>query len=135
MIVLILLSILVFIGFVKYNLRMHHLESHVKHLPFKTPVYPIIGNSLQLIGKNPEQLFNELVDFLKEQDSPIKAYFGPILVVTIDRPEDFKTVLMSQNCLDKPYFYGFYPSKVGLMSATCKCDFYHDFILFLGRKG
>lgn len=124
MIVLSLLAVLVITGFVKYILHVRHMESYVKHLYIIPPVYPIFGNSLQLIGKTTKDLFKILVDSIKMYDTPAKAYLGPFLVIVIDRPEDFKTVLMSQNCLDKPYFYEFYPSKVGLMSATCEFNFF-----------
>lgn len=123
MIILSLLAILVVTGLVKYALHMLHMESYVKHLYILPPVYPIFGNSLQLIGKSTKDLFKIIVDSIKANDTPIKAYLGPILVVAIDRPDDFKTILMSPNCLDKPYFYEFYPSKVGLMSATCEFNF------------
>ncbi|XP_031639345.1 cytochrome P450 4C1-like [Contarinia nasturtii] len=118
MLILILLSILLLFGVVKYILHMRHMESYVKHLHIKQPVYPLLGNSLEVVGKTPQKLFVELVDYVKENSTPYKSYFGPVLVITIDRPDDFKTILMNNNCLDKPYFYGFYPSKVGLMSAT-----------------
>lgn len=120
MIVLALLAILAVTAIVKYILHMRHLESYVKHLTIKSPVYPFFGNSLEMIGKNSTELFNEMVEYIRENDTPHKSYLGPFLIITIDRPEDFKSVLMSQFCLDKPYLYGFYPSKSSLMAATCK---------------
>lgn len=120
MIVLILLAILVITGIVMYILRMRHWEGYVKHLKYRTPHYPFVGNSLTLFGLTPTQLFKELVEYIKLNDTPHKLYLGPFLVITVDRPDDFKSILMSQYCLDKPYVYAFYPSKVSLMSATCK---------------
>lgn len=120
MIVLTLLAILVITGIVKYILQMRHWERYVKNLKYKTPYYPFFGNSLTLVGTTPTQLFKELVEYNKLNDTPHKLYLGPYLVISVDRPNDFKTVLMSQYCLDKPYLYAFYPSKVSLMSATCK---------------
>ncbi|XP_055299855.1 cytochrome P450 4g1-like [Sitodiplosis mosellana] len=118
MIVLTLIAILVVTGVVKHILRMRHWESYVKHLKIKSPVYPLFGNSLGLIGKTSTDLFYDIVEYIKENETPHKSYMGPFLVITIDRPEDFKSVLMSQYCLDKPYIYSFYPSKVSIMSAT-----------------
>lgn len=111
---------LLVVGLVKYVLHMIHMESYVKHLVIKPPVYPFFGNSLSIIGKSATELFKELVESTKEYGTPMKSYLGPLLVVTVDKPEDIKTVLMSQNCLDKPYFYQFYPSPIGLFTATCK---------------
>lgn len=120
MIVLALLAILIVTGVVKHILQMRHWESYVKHLKIQEPVYPFVGNALSLVGKTQMQLFKDLVEYIKISDTPHKSYLGPFLVITFDRPEDFKSVLMSQHCLDKPYLYAFYPSKVSLMSATCK---------------
>lgn len=131
MIVLSLVMILVVTLLVKYIMHMRHMESYVKHLYIRPPVYPFFGNSLELIGKSPKYLFKVLVDTIKTHGTPAKAYMGPFLVIIIDRPEDFKTVLMSQNCLDKPYFYEFYPSKVGLMSATCEFNAFFLKLKFL----
>lgn len=117
-------------GIVKYILQMRHWESYVKNLKLKTPYYPILGNSLTLVGTTPTKLFNELVEYIKLNETPHKLYLGPFLVITVDHPDDFKTVLMSQYCLDKPYLYAFYPSKVSIMSATCKFFFFLEKIFF-----
>lgn len=120
MIAITLLVLFVVMGIVKYFLHMRHMESYVSHLKIKEPFYPFFGNSLLLVGKTTTQIFNELIDYMRKYDTPVKSYLGPFLVVSTDRPEDFKTVLMSPNCLDKPYIYQFFPSEAGLMSATCK---------------
>lgn len=120
MIAISLLVVLLVAGLVKYVLHMSRMESYVKHLEIKPPVYPFFGNSLSIIGKSASELFKELVETIKLYGTPMKAYLGPFLVVTVDKPEDIKTVLMSQNCLDKPYFYQFYPSPIGLFTTTCK---------------
>lgn len=123
MIALSLLAIFFITVIIKYILHIRHLERYVKHLHLIQPSYPLIGNSLQVIGKTQTELFMEFIEYINSNGTPCKAYLGPILLIVIDKPEDFKSALMSQNCLDKPYFYEFYPSKVGLMSATCKFIF------------
>lgn len=120
MIALYLIAILVIAALVRYLIHMLHMESYVKHLQIKGPVYPFFGNALVMLGKSPVELFKEIVETLKLYDTPVKAYMGPILVITIDKPEDFKTILMSQHCVEKPYLYQFYPSTVGIFTATCK---------------
>lgn len=108
---------------VKYFLRMRHWESYVKHLPTMHPVYPFVGNAHFFIGKSTNQLFDGIVQFVKDNESPSKAYIGPYLNITLDKPEDIKTVLMSASCLDKPYMYRFLPSTVGILTTECKIDF------------
>lgn len=105
---------------VKYFLHMRRMERYVKHLPMHPPHYPIFGNSLSLIGKSQKELFNEVIGAVKTHGTPLKAYLGPFLMITIDKPEDFKHVLMSQYCLDKPYLYQFYPSPVGIFTIICE---------------
>lgn len=56
----------------------------------------------------------------KLNGTPLKGYIGPVLCLSLDRPDDIKTVLMSANCLDKPYLYQFYPRPCGILNARCK---------------
>lgn len=104
---------------VKYFMRMHYWESYVKHLPTMRPVLPFVGNAHFFIGKSTTQLFKGIVDFVKETETPAKAYIGPYLNITLDKPEDIRTVLMAPACLDKPYMYRFLPSTVGILTTEC----------------
>lgn len=113
-----LLAICVIAVLVRYFLHMRQMESYVKHLPYQRPMHPFFGNVLALVGKSHKQIFNEIVDTVKTYGTPLKGYLGPFLMITIDKPEDCKTVLMSQHCLDKPYLYQFYPSRVGIFTIT-----------------
>ena len=115
-----LMVFLVVTGLVKYFLHMRHMESYVKDLPIMGPVYPFIGNAHAFIGKSTVELFHGIVNFVKEYETPSKAYIGPVLNITLDKPEDIKTVLMSSACLDKPYMYRFLPSTVGILTTECK---------------
>lgn len=96
------------------------MERYVKHLPMQLAHYPFFGNSLALLGKSPKELFSEIVDAVKTNGTPLKSYLGPFLMITIDNPDDFRTVLMSPFCFDKPYFYQFYPSPIGIFTITCE---------------
>lgn len=124
-----LLVFLLVTGLVKYFLHMRHMESYVKDLPIMRPVYPFIGNAHSFIGKSTAELFSGIVNFVKENETPSKAYIGPVLNITLDKPEDIKTVLMSQYCLDKPYMYRFLPSTVGILTTECEI-----FVIFLLLK-
>lgn len=123
MVLISLIVTLVIAALIKYVLHMYNMEKYVRNLPVLSRVYPFFGNSLSLIAKSPPDLFKEFTGTVRELGTPIKAYIGPFLIVTIDKPEDFKTVLMSRHCLGKPYLYKFYPSDVGIASATCECFF------------
>lgn len=88
------------------------MESYVKHLPTMHPVYPFIGNAHLFIGKSTAELFSGIVKFVKDNETPAKAYIGPVLNITLDKPGDIRTILMSSSCLNKPYMYRFLPSTV-----------------------
>lgn len=105
---------------VKYFLHIRRMERYVKHLPMQLPHYPFFGNALALMGKSPKELFNEIVGAVRTNGTPLKGYLGPFLMITLDRPEDIKSALMSQHCLDKPYLYQFYPSPIGIFTITCE---------------
>lgn len=98
---------------------MRKMESYVSHLPTMHPVYPFVGNAHHFIGKSTTELFNGIVKFVNETETPSKAYIGPVLNITLDKPEDIRTILMSQTCLDKPYMYRFLPSTVGILTTEC----------------
>lgn len=123
MIVLTLFVVFLVTGFIVYFLHMRRMESYVKHLPTMHPVYPFVGNAHFFIGKTTSELFNGIVKFVNDNGTPAKAYIGPVLNVTLDKPEDIRTILLSSNCLDKPYMYRFLPSTVGILTTECKTVF------------
>lgn len=116
-------AILVFLvtwAFVKYIIEMYRNESYVKKLQCKQPFIPFFGNVLSITGMTPTEIFNEFVRFATQNETPLKMYFGPKLIVILDKPEDLKAVLLSQHCFDKPYVYGFYPCPHGISTEQCK---------------
>lgn len=132
MIVLILLVILFLTILVKYILHMRHMESYVKHLPIRRPVYPFIGNAQHIFGKTTTQIFKEIMDFTKTFGTPYKSYIGPALLIILDKPDDLKTILTSNFCLSKPFVYQFYPSPAGILTVRCK--FYQGFSFKYSRS-
>lgn len=103
----------------KYILHMQHTESYVKHLKFTPLFIPFIGNLFVTMGKSPVELFRVIIQLIKQNDTPNKLYIGPGLVIILDKPEDVKAVLTSPNCLDKPYYYNFYPCPRGIFTEQC----------------
>lgn len=120
MIALILIGVLVLTILVKYYFWKQHMESYVKDLPGLEGTLPVIGNAHEFVGKSTAEMFTEITSLVKRLDSPIKTWIGPMLTIIMDKPEDVKAILMSSNCLDKPYMYRFLPSDVGILTAKCK---------------
>lgn len=120
MIVVTLVIILIVIVLVKYFMHMNRLERYVKHLKIKGPVYPFIGNGHALFRKSTTEVFKEIMEYTRTNETPYKSYIGPALLITLDKPEDLKTILTSPYCLSKPFVYQFYPSPAGILTVTCK---------------
>lgn len=112
MITVIILVFLTTLIVLKYILHIRRIESYVKHIKAlrKRPV---------LIGKTTTEIFRETIQTIKQNDTPYKNYIGPILLITLDKPDDIKAVLMSQNCLDKPYLYTFFPFSSAVVAEQC----------------
>lgn len=103
---------------VKYMVYKRHMESFVKNLPTLEPCYPLVGCAFEFVGKSSAQIFKDTVETVKNHSTPCKTWVGPLLLITVDKPEDVKTVLMSSACLDKPYIYRFLPSSFGILTAA-----------------
>ncbi|XP_055321750.1 cytochrome P450 4c3-like [Sitodiplosis mosellana] len=113
------LVILVTWALVKYVWKMYRNESYVRNLKCKQPFIPFFGNVLSIMGLTSTEIFNKFVQFATQNETPLKMYFGSKLIVILDKPEDLKAILLSQNCLDKPYVYGFYPCPRGIATEQC----------------
>lgn len=94
------------------------MESFVKNLPVMEPCYPLIGSAFEFVGKSSAQIFSETIEMVRSYNTPCASWVGPVLTISVDKPEDVKAVLMSPACLDKPYMYRFLPSTFGLLTAA-----------------
>lgn len=68
-----------------------------------------------------------VANLFSDPKTPAAAWFGPKLVVGIARPEDMQTVLMSNNCLQKGYMYGFMHNKSGMFTSDGIYMHFHSF--------
>lgn len=119
MFVMFILVILVTWALIKYILVMYHNESYVKDLKCKQPFIPFFGNVISIIGMSSTEIFNEFIRFATQNETPLKMYIGPKLIIILDKPKDLKAVLNSTHCFDKPYVYGFYPCPQGISTEQC----------------
>lgn len=81
------------------------------------PSLPIIGIMYLFFNKGNDKVLDVIDEILQKYKSPAKAWFGPMLVLLVDSPDDLKIVLNSQNCLQKAYPYDFLGVSKGLMAA------------------
>lgn len=120
MLIIILFVLLTTIAVIKYNLFKRKMEHHVRHLPQTHRTIPFIGNALAFWHDTTTDLFNAMTSTFEMVDTPSKAYMGPYLVVQLDKPQDVKTVLMSSDCHNKPYFYQLLSNTHGLFTMKCE---------------
>lgn len=125
-----LLGILFVFALVKYLLQMRHLESYVKHLHIRGPVYPLIGNAHFMFRKSTTEVFQAIMEYTRITETPYKSYIGPFLLLTLDKPDDLKSILTSEFCLSKPFVYQFYPSPAGIITVRCKIFEIHTIFTF-----
>lgn len=107
------------------------MESHLKHMKTKKSIMPFIGDLDILSAKSGSQYLKDSINFMLTNGTPLKINFGPVYFIALDKPEDVRNVLMSNQCFDKPYFYNFLRSPHGLISQTCKIFVKCFFIIFI----
>lgn len=95
--------------------RIDNLLKDMKSLPR----IPLIGNLTFFMGKS-LHVYEEFIGIILKEGTPFKAQIGPAFFVLLDQPEDMKTVLMSQHCLDKPYIYDFIHRPFSILAQKCK---------------
>lgn len=107
---------------VKLRLRQEQLGSYVKNLP-KIPF------KVLLPFLRPNQTTADLfknIEGLTNYHEGLAAFFaGPRLAVVCSDPENMKTILMSKDCLNKPYLYRMVPQiSNGLLfsSGNLSCN-------------
>lgn len=84
----------------------------------KIRAMPVLGVGSRFIGLNNEEIlktFNNL--FHEHIERPVYGWFGNVLVVGVDEPDDMQVILNSEACLDKPYIYGHLQNKTGLLGS------------------
>lgn len=103
----------------KHLLHLWRMESYVKNVKSMYPLVPILGTVYGFFGKTPSQTYKECLEFFETNETPVKVYLGSTLVILLDKPEDIKKVLTSDDCLDKPFIFDFFPLPTGIFTARC----------------
>lgn len=102
-----------FIYFFQNRKRMHQLTAS---MPGPSG-YPLIGCGHLFLFRDSHSIFTEIQRHLSIYHSPAKMWFGPLLVILIDNPEDLQVVLNSPDCLEKASIYKFFNCPLGLFEA------------------
>lgn len=63
------------------------------------------------------EIMQAAVDFMAQLTTPFYAWFGGMLIIVIDHPDDVHTVLTSKSCLEKAIIYKFFNMGTSLFTA------------------
>lgn len=96
------------------------LLAAASRIPGPASFAPLIGGFFQFFGKSDSEIASTLLQFADRYTSPVRFWFGPLLLVMVDRPEDLKIVLNSDRCLDKVDPYQFFHVDRGLFASAAK---------------
>ncbi|KAJ6636720.1 Cytochrome P450 4C1 [Pseudolycoriella hygida] len=116
MIVVLTFVALLLIALVKFSIRKHRIMKYVRHLPAPFE-YPVIGSSINFVGRNNQQILEDALKMCAELPMPFRLWFGHHLVLFVDKPEDCQIILNAETCLDKSFVYRFLQKDVALFTA------------------
>lgn len=63
------------------------------------------------------EILEEFLNICSKLPSPFKLWFGTYLVLFVDKAEDIKIILNSENCIEKSFIYRFFQQDVALFTA------------------
>ncbi|XP_053691262.1 probable cytochrome P450 313a4 [Sabethes cyaneus] len=117
---LILFSIIVALLLLLDFIKKHQLNQSSCAIPTLHPCYPLLGNSLLLLGKSEQKRFENVSDVHRKTSRIQKCWIGPQLIYAVAHPDLIQRILTDPNCCEKPFFYDFVNLKHGLFSAKYK---------------
>ncbi|KAL9705994.1 hypothetical protein quinque_009512 [Culex quinquefasciatus] len=85
--------------------------------PSVYPAYPLIGNTLKVVGMTDLQRTDLIKETFQECDRISKAWAGPKLLLLTSHPDLIQKILMSPDCLEKPFLYRFVGFELGLFTS------------------
>ncbi|XP_058450859.1 probable cytochrome P450 313a4 [Malaya genurostris] len=85
--------------------------------PTLKPVYPLLGNTLIMVGKTNVERFEVLRHVFRSTDRIIRLWAGPRLLLATSHPDLIQQILTNPYCLEKPFFYKFVGFHDGLFTA------------------
>lgn len=78
-----------------------------------------------------KEILEEFLKICEKLPSPFRLWFGQYLVVFVDKAEDFKIILNSENCIEKSFIYRFFQQDVALFTAPGESMIFYRKFLFV----
>ncbi|CAO1410999.1 unnamed protein product [Diamesa serratosioi] len=117
MIIFVFLVSVLLVFAIQYHFDRKKFFKFAENIPEKKP-FGVLGHGPYLLGKNDGQKFKWLHDTCLEFNSLLKLRLGPAMIwIIVNEPRLIQKVLLSPNCLEKPFFYKFLRLDNGLISA------------------
>lgn len=121
--VFVFLIVTLIVSLILYTvLKMYRKNEYVKDVPV---IQWAILKQLVTTNKTPVDTFNIIEQMFRFRRGLSKFWIGTKLAVVCNDPADIKLILMSKNCVDKPYLYRFIGGGDGLFSSH---GMFEDFI-------
>lgn len=80
---------------------------------------PILGVGGRFLKKRNDEIIETVFGLFDEvTETPAQAWLGPVLVIGVAEPKDLQTLLASEDCLNKSYFYDHFHCKTSIISTT-----------------
>ena len=119
MIIFVFLVSVLLVFAIQYHYDRKKFFKFAENIPEKKP-FGVLGHGPYLLGKNDGQKFKWLHETCLEFKSLLKLRLGPAMIwIIVNEPRFIQKVLLSPNCLEKPFFYKFLRLDNGLISAKC----------------
>lgn len=103
-----------------YNLSRWSMYRAAAKIPGEDGL-PLIGRVPQILfGGNNTNIFEILHRALETYGSPTKIWYGNMLCIYVEKPEQIQVILNSDSCLQKTYLYKFLGVNYGLIASDGK---------------
>lgn len=113
--VFVFLIVVLIVSLMLYTfIEMYRANEYVKDLPL---IPWAIMKKLVKTNRTPVDTFNIIEQMFESCHGLAKFWMGTKLAVVCDDPADIKLILMSKNCVDKPYLYRFIGGGDGVFSS------------------
>lgn len=121
--VFVFLIVTLIVSLILYTLiTMYRTNEYVKDVPF---IPFAIMKQFVMANRTPIETFNMLELMFRFHNGLSKFWIGTKLAIVCNDPVDTKLILMSKNCLEKPYMYRFVGGGDGIFSSHGMFEFYN----------
>lgn len=108
--------------------RIKQINSYMKNIP-KIPCSMLAPFLVFRSNKTQAKIFQDMEKLINYHDGLAYFCLGTQLTVFCDDPVNLKTILMSKDCVNKPYFYRMMAAAGrGIFTSTSMSDTEYDII-------